>query len=301
MPRHDAMTPALPDTEVGRAALNGCVAWRVVHETPAVQLIDWRCRHDDDPMRVERCHTSWVVSVVRRGACRVHDGSWSAQIDPTVAVLNRPGFGYRTTHPFGCNDAGWSFALSAELADDLLARAPASVRAADRPSITVATRPARDALATFVAFRRRTDGHPVDPLEVDEQCLALFEALLDPDRAGGSTRGATGPVHRRLAERAAEHLAAGLPGVPSLPGIAADLEVSASHLCRVFRRHTGLSMSAYVKRLRVSAALDLVAGGGGDLTGVALDVGFYSHSHLTTAFREVYGVPPRDVRSRLSG
>lgn len=300
MQRHDTTTPALPDTEAGRETLNACVAWRVVHETPAVQLIDWRCHHDDDPMRVERCHTSWVVSVVRRGACRLHDGSWSAQLDPTVAVLNRPGFAYRTTHPFGCNDAGWSFALSEGLADELLARAPSAVRAADRPAITVATRPAREALATFVAFRRRTDGRAVDPLEVDERCLDLFGTLLDPDRGGRSTREGSGPVHRRLAERAAGRLTAGLPGVPSLLAIAADLEVSASHLCRVFKRHTGLSMSAYVKRLRVAAALDLVAAGHRDLTAVALDVGFYSHSHLTTAFREVYGEPPRDVRVRLS-
>jgi AraC-like DNA-binding protein len=74
---------------------------------------------------------------------------------------------------------------------------------------------------------------------------------------------------------------------------------SPDHLTRVFRRETGVTLHEYLMRLRLAAALDTVLQGEGDLTELALELGFANHSHLTYAFRRRFGVPPAAVRREL--
>jgi AraC family transcriptional regulator len=49
-------------------------------------------------------------------------------------------------------------------------------------------------------------------------------------------------------------------------------------------------------RTRLRAALDRVVGGDGELTAIALDAGFASHSHFTARFRALFGVTPAEQR-----
>ena len=48
------------------------------------------------------------------------------------------------------------------------------------------------------------------------------------------------------------------------------------------------------------AALDAVLDGGDDLTAIALDAGFASHSHFTARFRSFFGCTPAALR-RVAG
>ena len=75
--------------------------------------------------------------------------------------------------------------------------------------------------------------------------------------------------------------------------------LSPFHLCRVFRRMTGASIYGYVLRERLAATLDAVLDGA-DLTTVALDAGFASHSHFTARFRDFFGCTPAALRRRAS-
>ncbi len=59
---------------------------------------------------------------------------------------------------------------------------------------------------------------------------------------------------------------------------------------------TGSSIYDYVLRERLAHALDAVLDSEGDLTAVALDVGFSSHGHFTARF-----APSSAARRRLSG
>jgi AraC-like DNA-binding protein len=51
-------------------------------------------------------------------------------------------------------------------------------------------------------------------------------------------------------------------------------------------------------RLRLHASLERVAEPGSDLTAVALDLGFASHSHFTAAFRRSFGLTPSALRAQ---
>ena len=71
------------------------------------------------------------------------------------------------------------------------------------------------------------------------------------------------------------------------------------HLCRCFRAGTGLTLHEYRTQLRLRGALEALESGDCDLTRLALDTGFSSHSHFTAAFRRVFDATPSRVRSLL--
>ena len=109
-------------------------------------------------------------------------------------------------------------------------------------------------------------------------------------------RARTTTAHRRLAEDAKSELAAGLAAKVTLGELAARLHTSAFHLARVFRAQTGFTLARYRQALRLRTALERLVSSSGDLTGLALELGFSSHSHFTASFTREYGVPPSAVR-----
>jgi AraC-like DNA-binding protein len=84
----------------------------------------------------------------------------------------------------------------------------------------------------------------------------------------------------------------------SLTGIAAQLHVSPAYLTDLFRRHEGVSIARYQRRLRLSRAL-VELPHTQDIAALALDLGFSSHAHFSTAFRATYGETPSMYRRRL--
>jgi AraC family transcriptional regulator len=72
--------------------------------------------------------------------------------------------------------------------------------------------------------------------------------------------------------------------------------LSAFHLCHVFRQMAGTSIYDYVLHERLARTLDAVLESGDDLTSIALDAGFASHSHFTARFRSFFGCTPAALR-----
>ena len=141
-----------------------------------------------------------------------------------------------------------------------------------------------------------------DRLAVEEEVLSLFfgicERRADQIRKLGRARGVTAERQRRLVGRARAFLDAHLAETVGLESVARDAGTSLYHLCRVFREQTGLTMHAYRTRQHLGHALDrLVSGSSTDLTELALDLGFSSHSHLSRTFQKQMGVPPSAIRS----
>ena len=75
--------------------------------------------------------------------------------------------------------------------------------------------------------------------------------------------------------------------------------LSPFHLCHVFREMVGTSIYDYVLQERLAHALDAVLDGG-DLTTIAFDAGFASHSHFTARFRSFFGYTPTALRRSAS-
>jgi AraC-like DNA-binding protein len=141
-------------------------------------------------------------------------------------------------------------------------------------------------------FRQRPDADASEAF-LEEIIWNLFDAPpSDVARQSSSRR-------RSLVDRARRRLAQA-PGSPHpLPELAEWLGVSAFHFARVFRAETGLSVHQYLLRLRMAGALRRLSCYKTDLSRLALELGFSSHSHFTATFRKEFGVNPAHVRSML--
>jgi AraC family transcriptional regulator len=131
---------------------------------------------------------------------------------------------------------------------------------------------------------------PHDALFVEETAMQLLRNVLRREAAR-----ATRDSHRALAEAAKEMLVSTMAEPLSLQELAAQLSVSPFHLARVFRRETGYSLHAYRIHLRLRQALVRLPESRGNLTGLALELGFASHSHFTDTFRRAFGIAPSAV------
>jgi AraC family transcriptional regulator len=78
--------------------------------------------------------------------------------------------------------------------------------------------------------------------------------------------------------------------------LAAVAGFSVPHFHRVFTAHAGESAIAYVRRLRLERAGRKLRMGAVDITEVALAAGYETHAAFARAFRQQYGIPPREFR-----
>jgi AraC-like DNA-binding protein len=132
-----------------------------------------------------------------------------------------------------------------------------------------------------------------DPLASDELMIALLNEALAPGQS------VLRVVPLRVVDLAKQILHAGLGNPVSLDEIAQAVQVSGAYLTDAFRRSEGISLCRYRMRLRLNRALvDLP--GCEDITRLALELGFSSHAHFSTAFKAHFGISPSVLRSGLS-
>jgi transcriptional regulator GlxA family with amidase domain len=81
--------------------------------------------------------------------------------------------------------------------------------------------------------------------------------------------------------------------------VAHDLGVSTEHLCRVLKRHTGLTFVTLLRRARVRAACRLLQTSTLSMKEIAGQVGFTSASRFDRDFKTVCGVSPSAYRAGL--
>ena len=144
---------------------------------------------------------------------------------------------------------------------------------------------------------RHLRSRPPDLLEAEELALRLVARALAARLTGKRpARPQTETSHRELAEAAKSELALDLSRRESLEELAARLHTSPFHLARVFRAETGFTLAGYRQALRLRAALERLPATDRDLTTLALELGFSSHSHFTASFTCEFGVPPSAVK-----
>ena len=137
-----------------------------------------------------------------------------------------------------------------------------------------------------------------DALFVEETMVNVLERLME--MAYGQQGIVRSDRQRDLVEHAREVLASHFAAPLTLTALARAAGSSVFHLCRLFRGHTGLTIHAYRNQLRLRTALGRVAEPSIDLSALAFDLGFSSHSHFTSAFRQLYGLTPSELRRQAN-
>jgi AraC-like DNA-binding protein len=146
----------------------------------------------------------------------------------------------------------------------------------------------------------RLEETEMDRFEIEAYGLDLVSLSLLSMRGGKlPPRSATKARWSHTAERVKEAIALAPADRWSLADLAKVANLSPYHLCHVFRQVTGTPIYDYVLRERLAQALDAVLDGG-DLTAIALDAGFASHSHFTARFRAFFGCTPTAFRRGAS-
>lgn len=131
-----------------------------------------------------------------------------------------------------------------------------------------------------------------DGLAAEELVIALLRSALHAETPAREPRRAT----RRLIRRTKEFVEANLSDPIRLNDVASSVGASPAYLTHVFRRFEGLPLHRYVLESRLARAL-VELPHADDLTKLALDLGFSSHSHFTAAFRRAFGVTPSEFRA----
>lgn len=132
-----------------------------------------------------------------------------------------------------------------------------------------------------------------DEIEIEQCVVELMSCLTQPSPA---PRGRAGRRQSTLIGAVKELIGTGREP-QSLTRIAAQLDMSPAYLTDRFRRHEGISIARYQRRLRLSRAL-LELPHTEDIAALALELGFSSHAHFSTAFRATYGEAPSTYRRR---
>ncbi|MBQ9802049.1 MAG: helix-turn-helix domain-containing protein [Clostridia bacterium] len=97
-------------------------------------------------------------------------------------------------------------------------------------------------------------------------------------------------VKNYIAENAAYKL--------DLHALAALFHYNEKYLGRLFKRQTGESLSAYLNRLRVANAAELLAGGKESVIEIAARAGFSSVNYFNRVFKDHYGLSPTAYREK---
>ena len=98
-----------------------------------------------------------------------------------------------------------------------------------------------------------------------------------------------------LAQRVADALRSDPTDTPRIRDLAAALGVSDRTLERAFLADAAMTIGEWRQRSRISRAIALLAGGG-DVKGVALEVGYETPSAFVVAFKKYVGVTPGRAR-----
>lgn len=122
---------------------------------------------------------------------------------------------------------------------------------------------------------------------------ALRRWLVRPDSPAAGYRGYADPVVGR-ALRLLQHNPAHAWTVAAL---AAATGVSRAALARRFTELVGEPPMAFLTAWRLALAADLLRGSDAGLTAIARQVGYATPYALSTAFKRVHGVSPRDYRA----
>lgn len=277
----------------------------VVRRASMYALYSHRCRPEHARAGAEEYSPEGSICLTRAGVYVKHLGRRNIVADANHVVFYNSGVPYRVSHPAQIGDDCTVLTLERELKREIVSLVDPAIAEREQPLFPGTGAISSPALVLFmnrIVAWARTAG--ADPLAMDEMVLAFTAAAVrsatDNDGRPVGVRLATRAAHCATAEATMALLAHRYAENLTLPQIAREVAASPFHLARLFRRETGMSIHRYLNRLRLREGMERLPDTR-DLTGLALDLGFASHSHFTDAFRREFGLPPSRLRAGLSG
>jgi len=268
---------------------------RTLLETTTLSIRDMACGGQCRHKSPAECASAVHLVFPYRGAFMRHVGRVETVAEANQLVFFNEDEEYSISHPVDGGDACLSISLDPALLHELapaeqLAPGPAARFEVPRRGID----PQSQALVAML--RHGLSRGAMEPLEAETLALALIRRSLGERTSyvRASTYG-----REKLVDRTKLLLASNPGRRWTLAAMASEVGVSPVYLTQVFTQAEGVPLYRYQLRLRLARALDLLEGCS-DLTMLALDLGFSSHSHFTAAFRQHFGQSPADFQRATS-
>jgi len=290
------MTIAASNAVHDRLAIEVAPVEQILHWGSKIVIAQFSCGPDHPHFPGTGPIQTPVFGFPRKSSSLVVNDGKPFLADPTVAVLLNRGDHYRRSVVSGDGDRSDIIGID----EEFLASVIASVQPAALDRVGSARFPTASApvnLATYrdihVLIARIKRGDPTSELEVEECVLGAVAAVLRGSvHQQGMTRGSSrGKTISAIREVKAYLLNRGEQSC-CLKELANAVNVSPFHLAHTFRSETGTTLHQYSLQLKLRRSLDLLPDAHGDLTGLAMKLGFGSHSHFTDTFRRAFGTPP---------
>jgi AraC family transcriptional regulator len=266
---------------------------RILLEGDRLQILFFEARNVSDKCSDVESQDRNLVVLPISGVFAKHDAPRRHVLGtPSHAVFFAAEAPYRLSYPDAMGDQAIILRFDSALAPDDLERRGATGLASNGLL-------GAEAMVLRSLLCAQLKQGEIDPFEIESRGLDLLQMSLDTMRPHGAVKhGATEARRARAVGRVKEAVATAPARRWSIDRLACLAGQSPYHLCRVFREQTGSSVYDYVLRERLAATLPAVIDGE-DLTRLAHDSGFASHSHFTARFRAFFGVTPLALRRRI--
>jgi AraC family transcriptional regulator len=253
----------------------------------------------------EEAKSDYMVTFPRSGMNVRHVVEGTISVDPNTLVFSNRHSPYQISHPNGSGEDAMNLAVRADVLRQVLRDLDPDAAEQERDLFAFAWGPCDSTMFArhHRLLARVRGGVHLDEADADEALLTFLADVLRQqytlvDRRR-SKRAIATRVQREIVAAVQQHLAAHLDVSAGLDDIARHVGSSPYRLCRIFRIHTGQSIRAYRTQLRLRTAFDRLSDGA-DITDLALELGFSSHSHFSAAFRGAFGHTPSSLRGTRS-
>jgi AraC-like DNA-binding protein len=272
---------------------------RIVFDTALLRVLDHRCTGEGDAR--EETTENFEIVLPRSGTYQRRDAHGAFLADPNQVLFFNQGEPYEISHPIQGGDSSTVFIVAPSLLAEIMqAHDPAveigGQRLFQRSHIILNTR-----LQVLQYPLLRANGTDADTLELEEEIIAsvaeIARALYREDPAQPRPSPNTLRAHAEQAHAVKTFLNANVHSNLRLEDISSAVHLLPYHLCRVFKRETGMTLHQYARRLRLfNAAERMLENPVTRLDALALDFGFANHGHFSVAFRQMFGIAPSDFR-----
>jgi len=255
--------------------------------TEIVSLRDVNCAGACRHRTAEESASTTHLVFPYRGIYMRHVGREQAVAHANHVLFFNADEGYQVSHPVAGGDSSLSLSLADSVLRELAPRHVLNDRAI--PGFRHQHQgidPRAQALVALLRHGLRNG--TIEPLEAENLALTLVCRSLGPKT---SHECRSTPGNRRLSDRVKVLLASDLSRRWALAEIAREIRGSPVYLTQVFQQVEGIPLYRYHLRLRLARALDLLTRYD-DLSALAADLGFSSHSHFSAAFRQAFGRSP---------
>jgi AraC family transcriptional regulator len=150
-----------------------------------------------------------------------------------------------------------------------------------------------EAVKLLDAVRHAMEVNPEAACAAALRLVALFTPPA-PATAAVAHGGLAPWQQRRIDRYVRDHLEQSI----RVEELAAQVSLSVSHFCRAFKESFDDTPHAYIIRLRLALAQEMMLATADQLSQIALACGFANQAHLSKLFRHVVGEPPNVWRRR---